>query len=99
MQASIACQALRAKLCLDLRYDGFSRLVEVHAVGTSKDGHGIILAWQVGGGSASGQSVGWKLFRLDAVRSAHLSETASLAPRQGYKRGGSQMQGGIICQL
>jgi hypothetical protein len=35
MYGAIACEALKANRCLELRYNGFSRIVEVHAVGIS----------------------------------------------------------------
>jgi hypothetical protein len=44
MWIDTACEALRAKKVLELRYDGFSRCVEVHAVGYSKPGHAIMRA-------------------------------------------------------
>ncbi len=41
MLNSVWCNALRAQNCLELRYDGFTRIVEVHAVGVSKEGNEI----------------------------------------------------------
>lgn len=38
MSKDAAVSAIESGLCLELSYDGFSRLVEVHAVGTSKTG-------------------------------------------------------------
>ena len=69
MLASTACEALRDGKCLELRYDGFVRVVEVHAVGRSKANRLLIRVWQVRGGSVSGEPAGWKLFALDEIRS------------------------------
>jgi hypothetical protein len=83
---------------LELRYDGYSRCVEVHAVGYSKAGEAMMRAWQVRGGSASGEKVGWKLMRLAEASSAAISEAPSEAPRRGYKRGDPALAR-ILCEL
>src|SRR5665213_3046917 len=77
MWIETAIDALRQGKVLELRYDGFSRFVEVHAVGYSRVGHALMRSWQVSGGSAKGERVGWKLMRLDRGFSAHVSPDAS----------------------
>jgi hypothetical protein len=52
MLAGTACEALRAGLCLELRYSGFSRIVEVHGVGVSTAGNPVMRVFQVRGDSA-----------------------------------------------
>ncbi|RWM70819.1 MAG: hypothetical protein EOR81_32305 [Mesorhizobium sp.] len=98
MWGSEACESLRQGKCLELRYDGFNRVVEVHAVGTTQDGNGIMRIWQVRGGSNSGERAGWKLMRLDETFSAHMIDEESKAPRTGYKRGDKAMEF-ISCQI
>jgi hypothetical protein len=98
MWADTACQALRSKRILELRYDGWSRCVEVHAVGYTKDGNTVMRVWQTRGGSNSNEPVGWKLMRCDEAFTAHVSGEESLAPRQGYRRGDRAMRR-IICEL
>lgn len=98
MWAQVACDALQSGQVLELRYDGFSRSVEVHAVGVTKEGNGIMRVWQVSGGSASNEPVGWKLLRLDEASGAVVTDQKSLAPRSGYKRGDPAMTQ-ITCQL
>lgn len=95
---NITCQALQQGRILELQYDGYSRCVEVHAVGISKAGHQVMACWQTSGGSSSGEQVGWKLMRLDEVRGAVVSDQASAAPRNGYRSGDKRMQR-IICEL
>ena len=99
MQATTPCEALAAGKCLELRYDGYSRVVEVHAVGISGNGHWIMRVWQVRGGSIHNEPVGWKTMRLDEGFSAYVLEDKSMAPRPGYKRGDKAMPRGIKCQL
>lgn len=98
MWIETACAALRANKCLELRYDGYSRVVEVHAVGYTKDGNAVMRVWQVRGGSVSGERAGWKLMRADETFSAHQIDEASQAPRSGYKRGDAIMAR-IVCQV
>ena len=87
MLSSIAQKAIREKKCLELRYDGFARIVEVHAVGVKNKGGDAMRVWQVRGGSVSGERTGFKLLDLDETFSAHVIDEQSHAPRFGYKRG------------
>jgi hypothetical protein len=87
-----ACQALQQGRILELQYDGYSRCVEVHAVGTSTAGHQVMACWQTSGGSSGGEVIGWKLMRLDEVLRAAISSQASAAPCDGYRRGDKRMQ-------
>lgn len=91
MKIELACAAIDQKQCLELRYDGYNRIVEVHAVGTSTDGNAIMRVWQVRGGSGSGERQGWKLLLVGEVRNAAIINEASEAPRRGYKRGDKAM--------
>ena len=93
-----ACDALRTGHVLELRYDGFVRAVEVHAVGFTKDDNAVMLVWQISGGSSGNESVGWKMLRLDEASSAFITTTKSQAPRIGYKPGSDAMKI-ISCQL
>ncbi len=73
MWKSQPCEALKDGKRLELRYHGYTRVVEVHAVGSStKDGHTIMRVWQVRGGSVSNEPVGWKLLRLEEASGAHM---------------------------
>lgn len=91
MWVKTACEALRSGKVLELRYDGLSRRVEVHAVGYSRDGNPLMRVWQVSGGSDSNEPRGWKLMRCDEADSAQTSVELSQAPRTGYRRGDRAM--------
>jgi len=93
-----ACEALDTGRCLEIRYDGFTRTVEVHAVGTTKEGNAVMRVWQVRGGSVHNEPIGWKLLRLDETLGLTILDEASQAPRPGYRRNDRVMQN-IICQL
>jgi len=98
MHSETACEALRKGVCLELRYNSYARVVEVHAVGISTAGNPVMRAWQIRGGSVSNEPVGWKLMRLDEAMGAALTNERSEAPRPGYKPGDKGMQQ-IICEL
>jgi hypothetical protein len=98
MYSETACAALHAGKCLELQYDGYSRVVEVHAVGTSTANNLVMRVFQIRGGSVSGERTGWKLMRLDEAISAHVIDEPSQAPRSGYKRGDRDMVV-IRCQI
>lgn len=82
----LAIAALNSTVRLELRYDGFSRVVEVHAVGISTAGNPCMRVYQVRGGSVSNEPVGWKMMTFDKAFSMHLTEEVSQAPRQGYAK-------------
>lgn len=98
MLIETACQALRASKVVELSYDGFSRTVEIHAVGYTKQDKPIMRVWQLSGGSASGERVGWKLLRLEDAIAAVVTEVTSQAPRAGYRRGDPAMSR-IVCEF
>jgi len=98
MHSTIPCSALRVRKCLEVRYDGFTRVVEVHAVGITAEGDAVMRVWQVRGGSVSQEPVGWKLLRLDEARSLGVLAEDSAAPRPGYRRDDAAMRA-ITCQL
>ncbi len=98
MWVDTACDSLRRRRVLAIRYDGYTRAVEVHAVCYSKPDHAILRAWQISGGSVSGERSGWKLMRLDEASGAHVSDTPSQDPRPGYKRGDAATYR-IVCEM
>ena len=79
--------AIQSKALISFDYDGYRRVVEPHTLGIDLKGHKALCAYQVSGGSSSGESRGWKLFHVDEMRGVTtLPETFSSA-RSGYRRG------------
>lgn len=60
--------AIHDRHLLSFTYDGFPRVVEPHCYGTDKKGHPALRAYQVQGGSESGEYVGWRLFHIRKIR-------------------------------
>jgi hypothetical protein len=98
MWTQTACAALRSGHVLQLRYDGYTRDVEVHAVGFTTDDNPVMRVWQVAGGSVSNEPVGWKLLQLDETVEAVVTTERSMAPRPGYNSADPVMKV-ITCQL
>ena len=76
---------------LTISYQGLDRTIEVHAHGLSKKGEEVIRAYQTSGGSESGQSAGWKLFKVAGIMNIRPNGLAFGGPREGYKRDDSAM--------
>jgi hypothetical protein len=98
MSVQTACEALRSGHVLELQYDGYSRLVEVHAVGFSEEDNPIMRAWQIRGGAGDKEPIGWKILRVDEASGAVVTDQRSLAPRPDYQAGDKAMKL-ITCQL
>ena len=92
----IACDAIDQGKCLELVYENFSRIIEVHRVGISPAGAHIVSGWQIRG--PRHERVGWKLLNLDEPISLTLTDIPSQAPRPDYRRGAKQFVG-ILSQL
>lgn len=54
-QAHTPCEALKTGRCLLIQYDGYTRVVEVHAVGYSSENNAIMRVWQVRGCASTSQ--------------------------------------------
>lgn len=74
---------------LSFTYDGYSRLVEPHTYGIDTKGHAALRAYQVRGGSESGEYVGWKLFHVSEMRGLTVLQEHFAGARPKYKRGDS----------
>lgn len=90
-------EAIRDKRLLELRYHGYSRIVEPHAYGRDTSGDEILRCYQMAGGSESGERIGWKLLKLKDVFSLHIAG-ADFVPRPDYRRNDKAMEY-MFCQL
>lgn len=81
--------AIRNKQLLSFNYDGYSRIVEPHTYGTDTKGHLALRAYQVRGGSESGEYSGWKLFHVSQIVNLSVLSDHFLNARPKYKRGDS----------
>lgn len=84
-------QAIQGKQVIELRYHGYSRIVEPHAHGINHKNHQLLRCYQVSGGSVSGESPGWKLLLLSDIQAMIVTDRRFVMPRPGYKRGDSAM--------
>jgi len=84
-------ESINAKQQLELRYSGYSRLVEPHAYGRDKDGDEILRCYQVSGGSVSGERAGWKLLKVADIFALHILPQ-HFVQRPEYRRGDKSME-------
>lgn len=97
-QLAQACEAIAKSRRLALTYAGHDRVVEVHVAGHARQGEPLMRAWQVRGGSESGEPVGWKMFRMEDVTALRLTDERSLAPRPDYEPHDPAIVR-IVCQI
>lgn len=90
--------AIQGRNLLSFMYDGFHRTVEPHAYGMDTKGHMALRAYQVSGGSNSGEYVGWKLFHVHEMLSVSIQPLVFAGPRPGFRRGDKAFAS-IIAQL
>jgi len=90
--------AIQNRNLLTFNYAGFRRTVEPHTYGTDTRGHLALRAYQVAGGSESGEYVGWKLFHVHEMAGVTVQPQTFAGPRPGYKRGDKAFVG-ITAQL
>lgn len=95
-----ATTALRSRRTLELRYEDYVRVVEVHAVGWTKAGHSVMRVWQVRGGGGGGRNErpGWKLLKISEANEVVMTNDFADVPRRGYRRSDAALDR-IICEL
>jgi hypothetical protein len=91
------CRAIREKRIIELRYHGYSRIVEPYVYGRGRDGGGLLRCYQLSGGSESGERIGWKLLKTAEIFALQLPDLYFIS-RPEYRRGDKVMEF-IHCQL
>ncbi len=91
-------EAIRTQHLLTFSYDGYIRTVEPHTYGIDRKGHRALRAYQVTGGSESGERVGWKIFHERDMHGLAVLPQPFQGARPGYKRG-DQLFARIEAQL
>jgi hypothetical protein len=79
------CKAIEQRRVLELRYHGYSRIVEAHVYGEDRKGDEVVRCYQLAGQSESGERAGWKLLKIKDAALVHLAETV-FEPRPEYTR-------------
>lgn len=82
-------QAIYRRHFLQLDYNGSTRIVEPHIYGVDTRGNEALSAYQVAGGSLSGESAGWKMFDLAKVGDIQMLAAHFSKPRPEYNPGDS----------
>jgi hypothetical protein len=95
---AIICRAIRERRLLVLEYGGARRIVQPHVYGDDHTGDRLLSAYQVSGGSASGESRGWKSFLLDRVATVELDDGSFHGARPEFQRNDGAFAR-IVCQL
>ena len=92
------CDAIRNRCILKFTYHDHPRVVEPHAYGLSHADNKVIRCYQVDGTSRSGRARGWRLMKVDEIKSLTVTEEHFVGPRRGYRRGDEDMST-IFCEL
>ncbi|MDZ4784859.1 MAG: hypothetical protein SGJ02_02160 [bacterium] len=80
---NIIAAAINTKKVLSIIYDGYGRIVEPHAIGTSTEGCILLRAFQSEGGSNHGGIPEWRLFDVSKIGRLDTTGCRFSAPRQG----------------
>lgn len=85
------CDAIAIQYVVEFDYDGYRRVVEPYKVGSSPTGNDVLDAYQIGGGTSSGEVPAWKLFELEEILQVSIPRQ-SFSLRGGYSRSDERME-------
>ena len=85
MNATIA-SAIATRTVIEFDYNNEHRWAEPYAHGESNVGNELTRAFQIGGGSESGETSGWKLFNVAKISNLRLTPQTFADNRPGYNR-------------
>lgn len=77
-------KAIEEKKVVTFIYDGLPREVEPFLIGDTTSMHAAMRGFQTGGGSRSGNPVGWRLFLLEKIRNLSITEIHFSGVRPDY---------------
>ncbi len=82
---SLICALIKKRAIVQFYYDGGTRIVEPYCHGISSAGNKVLRGFQIGGHSASGEPIRWKLFEV--AKMSDLQETGRrfTTLRPGYE--------------
>ena len=93
------CTAIDSKKVLSFFYNGGTRFVEPFCYGrhrsTDKE---VLRGYQIGGYSESGESIGWKLFRVEEISKLMVTDRDFKGAREHYNPNDRVMKK-IICRI
>ncbi|HKJ30220.1 MAG TPA: hypothetical protein VKA34_00265 [Balneolales bacterium] len=92
------CSAILHCKIIEFDYGGYHRIVEPHCYGSSKRNNPVIRAYQIGGGSKSGNIPSWRLFKREKMSNEVITNQIFGGPRPGYRKGDKDMTL-IYCEL
>lgn len=95
---TVVCDAISRRLRLSFTYAGKPRIVEPHLCGRTATGQELLLAYQVGGHSSSGDLPRWRNYRLSEIHELRVLEDRFEGPRPGYAPTGKRFVV-VYCQL
>ncbi len=68
-------------------YHGLRRTVEPHLVGIHEAGEALLVAYQTGGASQSGEVPGWRTFTTTEMDAVEIADKVFPGPRPGFNPG------------
>lgn len=79
--------AIANRHLLAFSYGDYPRIVEPHTFGIIRGGRHALCGFQVGGGSQSGQGIGWKTFYVADMSGPTELKRSFARPRPEYRKG------------
>lgn len=87
MNTALLREAIRLKKVVEFVYDGGTRVVEPHCLGTSTAGNMALRGFQVSGHSLTEGIPDWRFFDLSKILRLTVLDKTFQSPRPGYRRG------------
>lgn len=88
----LIAEAIATQHLLQLDYAGSTRIVEPHIYGLDAQGREVLSAYQVTGGSISGETTGWKTFEIAKVTDVEVLAAHFSRPRREYNPADAMFQ-------